>query len=410
MIRMSLRLLYGATALLLGCSQTTTVSSTGRSSTARSSAAAKSGGSASSTSASSGSGSTATSGGSTGGSSGATSGAGDSSSGGVAAAGARYALALLPASDVAALLATPNVDGVSYRTGWSNLEPTAGSYDWTELDQTIQQAAGASKRVGISILGVGEGNGALPSWLYDAGVQFVTSTSPVGTSTVPVPWDPVALKAWTGLVQALGQHLVSTAELPAVLNVAVTYPIAEMSLYYCTGHGGSYYLDPPADQVPYDAGAYLGAWEQTLDAYAAALPGGVRKAVSAPENGICVGDGDTQFYETLMAYAQGLDAGFMVFAADLDSSGSQRTVPYLNLVPASTLGYQTIGSATDDPDQRMGDGGPAKNLRCAIAQGIDHGATYFEIYAVDVANTDAGFPEALASIHGDGGASLDGCP
>ena len=43
------------------------------------------------------------------------------------------------------ILANPNVDGISIRQDWKELEPTEGIYDWTFLDSEVGRVAAAGK-------------------------------------------------------------------------------------------------------------------------------------------------------------------------------------------------------------------------------------------------------------------------
>jgi Beta-galactosidase len=65
----------------------------------------------------------------------------------------------------------PDVDGISVRQNWGDLERTEGVYDWTYLDNVTARAAAAGKAV---LLRVGTGGGDIavggncPTWVMDA--------------------------------------------------------------------------------------------------------------------------------------------------------------------------------------------------------------------------------------------------
>ncbi len=88
---------------------------------------------------------------------------------------------------------------------------------------------------------------------------------------------------------------------------------------------------------------------------------------------------------------------FWMFAADLNAEGSQRTQNYLDYAARTSLGYQTIWSATNDPTNRMKGTYPT-NLKATVCQGFTNGATHFEIYAVDVPNMEPAIQEAIRIV------------
>ncbi len=65
----------------------------------------------------------------------------------------------------------PDVDGISVRQKWGDLEPAEGVYNWTYLDNVTARAAAAGKAVLLRI-GTGGGDialgGSCPAWVTDA--------------------------------------------------------------------------------------------------------------------------------------------------------------------------------------------------------------------------------------------------
>src|SRR5260370_38340765 len=50
-----------------------------------------------------------------------------------------------------AVLTNPEVDEISLRQNWSDLEPTEGAFDWTYLDSAVAESAAAEKGVLLRI-------------------------------------------------------------------------------------------------------------------------------------------------------------------------------------------------------------------------------------------------------------------
>jgi hypothetical protein len=105
------------------------------------------------------------------------------------------------------VLANAAVDGLAIRARWSTVEPSEGTFNWSNIDSVIGMAAANGKKVSISI----EAGIFTPSWVYAQGAQsfqFVWDTSwgPAicSTVTIPLPWDPVFLNKWAGFVDAFG--------------------------------------------------------------------------------------------------------------------------------------------------------------------------------------------------------------
>jgi hypothetical protein len=57
-----------------------------------------------------------------------------------------------------------------------------------------------------------------------------------------------------------------------------------------------------------------------------------------------------------------------------------------------------FGHSCKDPDSKMRGSYPG-NLKKAVCKGIADGASYFEIYAVDVLNEDLCIQEAIDNVH-----------
>ncbi len=308
-----------------------------------------------------------------------------------AAAPPRAQLFALVRPDLATIpnvLARSAVDGISLQVGWSELEIEDGVHRWHRIDQALKAAAAAHKRVSLALLPLPRA----PQWLERAGAKMYDASTQRGVSgRVPVPWDEVYLAKFSEFLPVLAQHLRDAGLADVVVGIGVAAPVPEMSLFPC--RKGS--LVPG---IAYDRAAYLAAWKRMVDLYQSVFPR-IRKLVSAPVGVICFPDRDEAFYREVIGYALTRHGrSFWLFAADLNSQGSQRLSPYTDLFRRASLAYQTIWSATDDPQNRM-EGRYPGNLKQAVCKALADGARHIELYAVDVLNPNAKIQAAVKAVH-----------
>src|SRR5439155_25862535 len=125
----------------------------------------------------------------------------------------------------------PDVDGISVRQNWADLQPTEGVYDWRYLDNVIARAAAAGKAVLLRVI-TGGGDIALggncPTWVMDAvaaeplpaSQKFFTFNGDGGSVTIAVFWDPVWLAKKTAMISAVGARYSGS---PAVKIVGASF-------------------------------------------------------------------------------------------------------------------------------------------------------------------------------------------
>ena len=83
-----------------------------------------------------------------------------------------------------AVLRDADVDGISIRQPWRELEKSPGVFDWSYLDSEVRRAADADKVVLLRILS--EGPGTHRGFLRKACKLFPTKTRTVSRRAVPV--------------------------------------------------------------------------------------------------------------------------------------------------------------------------------------------------------------------------------
>ena len=124
----------------------------------------------------------------------------------------------------------PDVDGLSIRQTWADLEPSEGAFNWTYLDMMVAQAATGKKSVLLRI-GTSGGDAALggncPTWVMNAvaaenlpaSQKFYTFYNK-GVVKIAVFWDPVYLAKKTAMITALGARYSSN---PAVKIASASF-------------------------------------------------------------------------------------------------------------------------------------------------------------------------------------------
>jgi len=308
------------------------------------------------------------------------------------AAGRALVFALTNSGDatLASLLDHAGVDGVALQEGWARIEARKDEYSFAAIDGAIEKARARGKRVTLHLMA----SPRTPDWLAAAGAAYYTGTDIRGnTVTDVVPWDPVYLERYSLFLRALARHLAERGTLATIFDVSAVVPVSELNLVACRdGKLG--------EALAYDRSKYLSAWKQMVDVLHEAFPGTAKFVSPAVNDLICAPERDASFYRDLMSDTLDLHGtSFWVFAADLNADGSQRTRDYLDIAARTSLGYQTIWSATDDPTGRMGGTYPG-NLAEAVRKALSNGASYLEIYAADVRNPEPAIQDAIRLAHG----------
>src|SRR5438874_11101006 len=135
----------------------------------------------------------------------------------------------------AVVYSDPDVDGISVRQNWADLQPTEGIYDWRYLDSVTAKAAAAGKAVLLRVC-TGGGDIALggncPTWVMNAvaaeplpaSQTFYTYSDGGSSITIAVFWDRVWLAKKTAMITALGARYSNN---PAVKIVGASFANAQ---------------------------------------------------------------------------------------------------------------------------------------------------------------------------------------
>ena len=132
----------------------------------------------------------------------------------------------------------PFVDGGYVRTGWKNIEPERNNFQWQYLDEQIATISALNKKIAIGI----DAGQRSPEWLYAQGAAAFNTVVEIPRQqdfcepvVLPVPWDPVFLREWDRLVQAVGRQVRCGPTLVMVKITGIAYRTDETLLPRETG-------------------------------------------------------------------------------------------------------------------------------------------------------------------------------
>jgi hypothetical protein len=296
-----------------------------------------------------------------------------------------------------AVLANPDITGVSLRVYWSDVEPVEGRYVWT-FDNEIARAQKAGKQVMIRV----SAGTHTPEWVYAAGVktyEFVEHNAHMkeagAKKVMPIPWDPIFLKKWTGFIQEMGRKY---ADNRSVVLVQMAGP----------NKAGGEILLPKSDvdkanwpRAGYTKERYVGAYKVVIDAYDTAFP---KTPLALDACGPLYEDGAQ---EAIIEYAhEKIGKRFCVQHNGL-AAKTKETWKVHEMVASykgkATVGFQLLCPATaKNQFTEMGArfGG---TLKQGFAIGLRGGATYFEVFIPDLEDaTGARHTHELAAALGKG--------
>jgi hypothetical protein len=292
-----------------------------------------------------------------------------------------------PMSNV--VLANPDLAGVSLRAKWEDMEPQ--EHQMTSIfDSEIARAKKAGKEVMIRV-----DPSRAPDWLYKSGAKaFVfTDANPhhktAGeTKQMPLPWDRVYLDKWTAFIKALGRRYDKDKTVVLVQMAGPNKGGGEMHLPATPGDKTHW------EQIGYSKEKLVAAYKTVIDAYAEAFP----------DKPLALNVSDAVFHdnavEDIVSYAsRKLGGRFCIqhnaLAAKTNENGFRIHKLVRQYEGKATVGFQLLCAATSKG--RFTEGGQrfGGTLKEAFDIGLRAGASYFEIYTVDLENQ-----AAARDIHG----------
>ncbi len=263
----------------------------------------------------------------------------------------------------AVVYSDPDVDGISVRQNWADLQPTEGVYDWRYLDSVTAKAAAAGKAV---LLTFNDG----------------------GTSkTIAVFWDPVWLAKKTAMITALGARYSSN---PAVKIVGVSFANASSEDW------GVPHL--PSQVTAWFAAGYttarmLDAGRQIINATMAAFPN-QSATLAVGGNGPALDPDPSYVARNAVLNARASWPGRLIvqkntletFIPDAPGTGTLWQLLWDSRPDvAGQMAYWCYG----DPTYRVNKGvpiDPSTALINSVNKGLGYQMKYIEIYRKDVIN------------------------
>jgi Beta-galactosidase len=295
-----------------------------------------------------------------------------------------------------AVLANPDVDGISLRQGWCDLEPSEGVFDWTFLDSAVGACAAAGKQVLIRI----STEAGRPAWVdaavTAAGGSFFTFTDSHVRSSIPVFWDPTYVAKESAMIAALGAHFTNN---PAVKIVTASFANAT-SEDWNVPHTPKYVRQWLA--LGYTTQKMLDAGQQVINATMAAFPnqyvtlavGGSGPSLDPAPDYVAsntVLNARAVWGNRLIAQKNDLST----FIPAAPGTGTLYQMIW-DFQPA--VGGQMVYNCSRDPSYRVNGGvpiDPADALTESVDNGVSYGEKYIEIYQVDVIN----LPDVITYAH-----------
>jgi hypothetical protein len=308
------------------------------------------------------------------------------------------------------IYSNPDVDGISVRQYWADLEPIEGVYDWRFLDAVTARAAAAGKAV---LLWVGTGGGDIalggkcPTWVMNAvaaeplppSQKFYTFDDGGRSVTIAVFWDPVWLAKKTAMITALGARYSSN---PAVKIVGASFANAK-SEDWNVPH------TPPQVNAWFAAGytsaRMLAAGSQIIDATMAAFPNQyVTLAVSG--NGPTLDPDPSYVARNAVLNARAYWPGRLIVQKDTVATfipaAPGRGSPWELLWNSRPdIAGQMLYWCYGDPTYRVNNGvpiDPSTALTNSVNKGLGYQMKYIEIYRRDVVNLPAATHNAHVAL------------
>lgn len=292
-------------------------------------------------------------------------------------------------------LSNPDVDGISVRGGWIDLEPTEGTFDFSFLDGEVARAAAAGKQV---ILRVATQAGK-PAWVTqavaDAGGLFYTFDDNGVSTSIPVFWDPTFLAKKKAMIAALGAHFTRNTTIKVI------------STSFANATSEDWNVPHTSTEIPkwlalgYTSQKMLDAGKQIIDATMVAFPNQyVTLAVAS--NGDLDSDSD-YVARNAIATARASWPGRLIVQKNCLSAinppaPGTGTIFQLLWDSQPDVGGQMLWSTAGDTTYRNNGGIVADDsivLHNSVNDGAAYGMRFIEIYQIDVIN----LPTEIAYAH-----------
>jgi hypothetical protein len=295
-------------------------------------------------------------------------------------------------------LENPYISGVALQIHWSDLEPAAGSPNWSRLDQLFNAAESQKKWVQLLIFP----GFFSPAWALE-GVQTETFSLQYGPgkgtlTKLPMPWDEVYLNRWYTFVKLVSARYGNSPAFRVISAVGPTSVSAEFTL------PGKPEDLPIWSSAGYSPRKYLAAWQRTLPVYVADFPNqyisvSMGSGIPIDERGKIAPRERMDIRQEIVDEAMSaLGRRFVLQFSNLDGNsgpeqGARGTAYVISYTGRVITGFQLRTSCERNSGDMGAEGNPPLALKRSIDKGMqpnDAGqhVNYLEIYAPDVLADD----------------------
>jgi hypothetical protein len=253
-------------------------------------------------------------------------------------------------------------DGIDWVIGWRLIEPSAGVYDWSLVDNDLAAATAAGFGSFVEII-PGEDT---PAWALaecpTVQLTLQNSTAPV---TMCVPTSVQFLSLWTQMIAAFGLRYHGRPGLTMVQATGCGVQ-GEMQL---PDHSAAFW-----SQYGLTSQTLLAAWEQVIGAWRRALPD-IPSSLAIEEP---LGNGNSDVLHPLLSYVhEHFGADVWVQQNGL-RQGTQTSPGSYGGDLATAAGWTRVGW------QMYGAGTANGDLATALTDGLAVHPSFYEVYLSDI--------------------------
>lgn len=270
------------------------------------------------------------------------------------------------------------VGGLSFVHTWKSIEPTKGTYDWSQIDADIAWAEQTGKQVALHLLW-----GYNPPWLAaECPTVSIAWQPPFGKAQVTVmaiPWTLSYLERVGAVIAAYGARYEGN---PRVSHIAMAG--AGWQDDFQLPHPSPVWMSaapPPAGCGPdvYTDAKLIAAWNFLIDAYVAAFP---KTPKTMPYNTSGLSADDWAVTNAVAEHAIGREVGVILQENGLQASTATQKVRQLAALATSH------GAGGYGLQQAQAGSTPADiEAQFAIAVSASPKPLFVEVYAADASSS-----------------------
>ena len=324
-----------------------------------------------------------------------------------------------------AILENPGIVGIHQKASWKSIEISEGVYNWSNLDQRINEAVAFGKKVSLNLFAGGVNT---PEWvLSNPGVQlfYFIDDNPYhscfgDTVSIPIFWDSLFLEKKINFIQAVGARYASNHYVVATMVSFANSMSNEWHVPHkigwidynrngISGDEGDLYVNQVHDWLDagYTTAKIFQAGKTTIDAWANALPDKYLKLPVAPTHKLLDSTATLQvelitdyayhnYPDRFLMQVNGLSTRYPVADSSIVQNAEPGSMLYLlKLISehSPNIGLQMLAAASDTINYRLNHGIPAPPdsiLLKAVNRGLSYCPQFLEYWQVDGEDTALG--------------------